>query len=74
MKKFVSTKVLEEASTPYKLGKVDLSKIDVCLPTELVGLGTATKQKLKAVGASKDQKIKLQKACSSMLKAIEEKM
>ena len=74
MKKFVSTKVLEEASTPYKLGKVDLSKIDVCLPTELVGLETAIKQKLKAVGASKDKKIKLQKAFSSMLKAIQKKM
>ena len=65
IKKFVSTKVLEEASTPYKLIKVDLSKKD---------LGTATKQNLKAVGASKDKKIKPQKACSSMLKAIVEKM
>ena len=74
MNKFVPTKVLEEAYTPYKLIKVDLSKKDVCLPTELVDLGTATKQKLKAVGASKDQKIKLQKACSNMLKAIVEKM
>ena len=64
MKKFVSTKVLEEASTPYKLIKVDLSKKDVCLPTELVELETTTKQKLKAVGASKDKKIKpLWKRC-----------
>ena len=74
MEKFVSTKVLGEASTPYKLIKIDLSKKDVCLSTELVDLGTATIQKLTAVGKSKDQKIKLQKACSSMLKAIVEKV
>ena len=42
-------KVLEEASTAYKLIKVDLCKKDVCLPTELADLGTATKPKLKAV-------------------------
>ena len=63
--KFVSTKVLEKPSTPYKLIKEDLSKKDVCLPTELVNLGIATKQKLKSVGASR-----LQIACSNMLKAI----
>lgn len=40
---------MEEASTSYKLIKVDLCKKDVCLPTELVDLGTATKPKLKAV-------------------------
>ena len=31
-------------------------------------------QKLKEVGASNDQKVKLQKTCTSMLKAIVEKM
>ena len=67
-------KGLQEASTPYKLTKSDLSKKDVYLPSELVDLGTAATQKLKAVGESKDQKIKLQKTCSSMLKAIVEKM
>ena len=46
----------------------------VWLPTQLVYLGTATKQKLKAVGASKDKKIKLQKACSSILKATVKKI
>ena len=46
----------------------------VWLPTQLVDLGTATKQKLKAVGASKDKKMKLQKACSSILKAIVKKI
>ena len=49
--------------------KEDLSKKDVYLPTELVDLGTATKQKLKALGASKDQKIKLQNACSSFFES-----
>ena len=69
MKKFVSTKVLEKPSTPYKLIKEDLSKKDVCLPTELVNLGIATKQKLKSVDASR-----LQIACSNMLKAILENL
>ena len=73
MKKFVSTKVLEEASTSYKLIiKEDLSQKDVCLPAELVDLRTAAKQRLKVVDACKDKK--LQKACSDMLKTIVEKI
>ena len=57
MKKFVSTKVLEEASTSYKLIiKEDLSQKDVCLPTELVDLRTAAKQRLKVLDACKDKK------------------
>ena len=74
MKKFVSTNVLEKASTPYKLIKVDLFEKDVYLPNKLLDPRTTTKQKLEAVGASTDKKIKLQKACSSILKAIVEKI
>ena len=55
MKKFVSTNVLEKASTPYKLIKVGLFEKDVCLPNKLVDLRTTTKRKLEAVGASKDK-------------------
>lgn len=74
MKKFVSPHILEEENTPYKLVKLDLSKKDVCLPAQLVDVGTATKTKLKSLKLSSEQKLKFKNTCLSMLKAIVEKL
>ena len=38
LKKFVSSELLEEVNTPYKLVTLDLSKKDVCLTPQLVDL------------------------------------
>ena len=69
MKKFVSTNVLEKASTPYKLIKVDLFEKDVYLPNKLLDPRTTTKQKLEAVGASTDKKNQTSKGLFKYIKS-----
>ena len=73
-KMFIKKEVLENADTPLKLIKLEVSKKENQCAVELVNLGTATKDVLRKSSTNDVKKKQFKKECVLMLAAILEKI
>ena len=74
MKMFLLTSVVENASTPYKLIKIDVDLATNRLPVDQMKLPTATNALLKSSDIIYEQKSKLRKECRTLLSRLVAKL
>ena len=74
MKMFLRAAVVDEATLPYKLIKIDLEKKENFLSFNSVKLPTVTKSLLASSKASPTQKLRFKESLSTMLKNVVLKM
>ena len=74
MSLFLRRQVLEEATTPYKLLKIDLRKRESMVDLQNVDLGTAANSALNKSKVKDDLKMKFHKDCVKILVKLIEKL
>ena len=74
MSLFLRRQVIEEATTPYKLLKIDLGKRESMVDLQNVDLGTAANSALNKSKVKDDLKMKFRKDCVKILVKLIEKL
>ena len=74
MSLFLRRQVIEEATTPYKLLKIDLGKRESMVDLQNVDLGTAANSALNKSKVKDDLKMKFRKNCVKILVKLIEKL
>ena len=74
MKMFVLKEVLKEASTVYKLIKIDINDQNILLPPSSLKLPTATEGSLKSEKITMSEKLQFKKDCTKFLQSMVRKL